>query len=152
MLNNYDKVKNELKLPAMKSVTIHVSEKSVSDVNDLLSHIQTWHDMSGWICFQSGIQSLPTDALRDDLGFPLSGEVAQGDVSEKMMPDGAGGWMIHRTEENHPDGERMLYDIVKQAGNEHAPADLCFRRYWQHDEDQGYLPYSARFIGFGEVE
>jgi len=152
MLNNYCRVQQELGLLEMEATTITISECPIHDPDALIQRLASWRAMEGWICFQSGIQTLPAASLQDDLGYPLSGEVVDGEASEKLMPDGAGGWRLSRTVEHPLDGDMpVLTDNVVQIGNDHAPGDLRFRRYWRHDEQLGYQPYSARFIGFGEA-
>ncbi len=150
MQHEYMQVAEALGLPEMNRTKISLKSRSVDSPESVLSLLQRCLAFSGWICYQSGIVTLPIAKLPDDLGYPLSAEIAGKHTSFRLLPDGHGGWSVLSVDES-PDGKLdVLYDCVEQIGNQHAPGILQYRRFWKRDENNGYSAFAARFTGFAE--
>jgi len=150
MQHKYMQVAEEFDLPEMGATRISLWEKKLTSPDKLIALLQKCLKLSGWICFQSGIVTLPREKLPDDLGYPLSAEVAGKKSSFRLLPDGHGGWLVSSVDESEQGDLEVMYDCVQHIGNQHAPGILQYRRYWMREDDNGYTAVTARFTGFVE--
>ena len=135
---------------AFRRVRVKVESRRENGAEAVLSALRERRGWRGWICFQSRVAALPLDALPEDAGLPLSAELACGDESLHLLPDGAGGWILTTIREG--EGEETLADEVFHLGNEHARGALTYRRFWRRSEHGGHAPFAARFAGFEEAK
>lgn len=135
---------------AFRRVRVHVEPGRMDDADAVLEALRERRGWQGWICFQSRVVTLPLDALPGDAGLPLSAELACGDESLHLLPDGAGGWILTTIREG--EGSEALADEVRHLRRDGAPGALRYRRFWQRSEDGGYAPFAARLVGFEEAK
>jgi len=101
---------------------------------------------TGWVCLPDRVCFLP-EKKQD--GIVLAAEVCTGErASLQLVPDGAGCWQLVEIEETN-EGEEVLADTVVLLNRRAPNGRIAYRRYWRKEKD-GFLPFAARLIGFGE--
>jgi len=134
---------------AYRVARLKLEEQRLTDADEVRARLAERLGWQGWVCFQSRVERLPLESLPEDAGLVLSAELASGEESLHLLPDGAGGWTLTRLLEG--EGEEVLADEVRYLTRD-ASGRLHYRRFWKRAEGGGFAPFAARLIGFSEVE
>lgn len=133
---------------AYRVTRLKLEEQRLNDAAEVRARLAERLGWQGWVCFQSRVVRLPVESLPEDAGRVLSAELALGEESLHLLPDGAGGWTLIRLCEG--EGEEVLADEVRHLARD-ASDRLHYRRFWKRTEGGGFAPFAARLIGFTEV-
>lgn len=134
---------------AFRRIRVKVDSRPEADAEAVLEALRVRRDWQGWICFQSRVVALPLERLPEDAGLPLSAELAHGDESLHLLPDGAGGWIL--TEIREGEGDEALADDVVHLIRGERGGRLHYRRYWRR-EASGFAPFAARLVRLADMK
>ncbi len=133
---------------------IDVRTDPIQTPEEALARLRAYVDAGaqGWVAWQSGIVVFAKGRARnvpEDLGLPLSAELARKHESLTLLPDGAGGWLATTVREVQEGGKPALADEVEQLCRDEGLGKLRYVRYWRQEEGAiGFAPVAVRFVGF----
>ena len=132
---------------------VNVSRDWLKTPEEVLARLRAYvdADAQGWVAWQSGVVVFAEGrkrAVPEDLGLPLSAELAREHESLALLPDGAGGWLAITVREEEG-GDPALADEVEQLCRDEGLGKLRYVRYWRREEGAaGLVPFAVRFLGF----
>lgn len=149
ILKAYSTLQQSQKLPEMHPGGVKVSSQRYADTQALWAALESHHPTQGWLMFQS-TQMPFHDGLpqrQPDWGWLLACEAVNADGdSLAILQDGQGGW---RLIEYIADADMHgLWDEMRQIVHAKDTGELCYRRYWVDEQEQGFVQKHACFIGF----
>jgi hypothetical protein len=158
ILDAYRRVAAENKdydLPALRQGGYKANHEAIDTPQTVWEKLVQLTPRQGWLLFQSAqmpfLDGLPE---RNPIWGVLLAAEAYTQRSDEVLSialeqNGLGGWNL--TTYTHLGEGDCLCDELEQLaynpGND-GPRKLKYRRYWRHDERQGYAQAVACFIGF----
>ncbi|MEA5446823.1 hypothetical protein VCB98_13430 [Gammaproteobacteria bacterium AB-CW1] len=140
-------------LPEFRASGLEMEHETIQSHEALIQQLEAFEPTAGWLQCQSR-QWLFRDGLPDmksaaeQHGELLSAEaVNDRGQSLAIRQDARGGWHLTRLT---PEAEGpYLCDTVSHRAATEAGQHLHYRRYWRHDKDLGFRPFTAGLIGLG---
>ncbi len=139
----------KLRQKPLKPCNLTLISESAQTPQAVREKLMRFKPEQGWLCFQDQVEYFRKGESVPDFGIVFYGEVVntQGQ-SLHIRENGQGGWVLTTYTENL-EGDQYLVENAAFLGEKHfAPAQLFYRVYWQHDEQQGYRQFAARFMRF----
>ncbi|MBK1642114.1 hypothetical protein CKO12_09540 [Chromatium okenii] len=152
-LATYNRIRQIYKLPEMALTAVTFEVK-----NDLTPELAwqalcEFQPLEGWFQFQSHADAFINNAVpqpKQDWGRLLDAEVFDSENKRSLSLRTLSFGTIRLTIATAGTGEKeFLADDVKQLATRRTKHEwLCYRRYWRHDEELGFMPFYAAFQGF----
>jgi hypothetical protein len=157
-LKAYQRIRPFHKLPQMEVAALNIEVTDELTPALAWEKVQAWQPLEGWLQFQSKTVAFMGGALpepKKDCGYLLDGEVFEFDgkssLSVRTLSPGIIRLTIATPLKAGTGKEELLADDVRQlATGKTGHEYLCYRRYWRHDEQLGFLPFYAAFQGFAK--
>lgn len=156
MISAWDKLRGSetlAGLPEFRATGLRIEQKTIQSHDGLMQQLAAFKPSAGWLqcqsrqwLFSDGLPDM--NAAADEHGQLLNAEAVNAEgQSLAIRQDARGGWHLTRL---HPEADGpYLCDTVSHRAATGAGDNLQYRRYWQHDNDLGFRPFTAAFIGLG---
>jgi len=140
-------------LPEFRATGLEIEHETIDSHEALIQRLEAFEARAGWLqcqsrqwLFRDGLTDMKAEA--EQHGELLSAEAVNGQgQSLAIRQDARGGWHLTRLT---PESEgAYLCDTVSHRAATESGQHLQYRRYWQHDKDLGFRPFTAGLIGLG---
>ncbi|OZB62253.1 MAG: hypothetical protein B7X31_10045 [Thiomonas sp. 13-66-29] len=150
MLDAYNMVAASHGLPHMQSGALLRTTTRHAEPEALWAAFSACQPAEGWLQFQSHQCAFSRGLAppQASWGILLAAEAvtAQGEsLAVRQIP--RAGWSLLRALHGQG-GDSLPFDIVTQLAHNPSAGRLRYRRYWQRDPLQGFVQFTACFIGF----